>query len=113
MDPRVAPDFEKICGLDSLPLGSSLVVQMADKPVALVHCDAGVFAFEDYCPHRAGPLSEGPIEGTEITCGWHGAKFNLATGACLSGPTKQNLKTRKVKADAGFYWVEKAESMKS
>ncbi len=111
MDTQLGPDYEKVCGVESLPLGATIVVQMADKPVALTHCSQGVFAFEDYCPHRAGPLSEGQIDGTVVTCGWHQAKFDLATGVCLAGPTKQSLKTRRVKSDAGFYWVQKAEMM--
>lgn len=113
MEPCLASDFEKVCSLNDLPQGTRIVVQMADKPVALIHTSEGVFAIEDYCPHRAGPLSEGRIEGTEVTCGWHGARFDLSTGKCLSGPSKQNLKTRQVKSDAGFYWVQKVEMMKS
>lgn len=113
MDSRLGVGFEKVCALEALPLGATLVFQMADKPVALVHSSKGVFAFEDYCPHRAGPLSEGLIEGTEVTCGWHSARFDLTTGACLSGPTKKGLKVRQVKRDAGFYWVQTAEGTKS
>ena len=39
------------------------------------------------CPHNRGPLHEGDIEGTTLTCPWHGYGFDLRTGACAEDPS--------------------------
>ncbi len=43
-------------------------------------------------------MSEGTVEGTEVTCPWHGAKFDLRTGALLGPPARQGLKSYPVRA---------------
>jgi nitrite reductase/ring-hydroxylating ferredoxin subunit len=62
------------------------VVQVGDKPVAVFFVDGQYFAITDYCSHRAGPLSEGKLEGRTVTCPWHYAKFDLETGRALCRP---------------------------
>ena len=52
------------------------------------------YAIGDTCTHRGGPLSEGDVQGTKVTCPWHGAHFDLKTGAVLllkPRATKQEL----------------------
>jgi nitrite reductase/ring-hydroxylating ferredoxin subunit len=51
------------------------------------------------CPHRRGPLNEGTLEGSTVTCPWHGSKFNVCTGAVLQGPAKDPLATYRVTVD--------------
>nr|WP_247642820.1 nitrite reductase (NAD(P)H) small subunit [Roseibium sp. TrichSKD4] len=44
------------------------------------HCDDEVFALDDRCPHKGGPLSQGIVHGTSVTCPLHNWVFDLATG---------------------------------
>ena len=37
--------------------------------------------------HRGGPLSDGTVAGTVVTCPWHGWQFDVPTGACVQDPT--------------------------
>jgi nitrite reductase/ring-hydroxylating ferredoxin subunit len=57
------------------------------------------FATQSRCTHRQGPLNEGTLEGSTVTCPWHGAKFNVTTGAVLHGPARDPLKTYRVTLD--------------
>jgi nitrite reductase/ring-hydroxylating ferredoxin subunit len=57
-------------------------------------------------PHRQGPLSEGSLDGTTVTCPLHGAQFNVWTGAVLRGPAKDPLKTYHVTVDGDIGRVE-------
>ena len=58
---------------------------------------AGRFcATQGKCTHRQGPLSEGQLEGSTVTCPYHGAQFNVCTGAVLRGPARDPLKTYQV-----------------
>jgi Rieske Fe-S protein len=48
--------------------------------------DGGFYALSDTCTQRRGPFSEGTVEGAEVTCPWHGATFDIRTGAVLGPP---------------------------
>jgi len=53
--------------------------------------------FGDTCPHRGGPLSEGEVEGGEVTCPWHGSEFGLRTGTVLVPPVQTGVKNYPVR----------------
>jgi 3-phenylpropionate/trans-cinnamate dioxygenase ferredoxin subunit len=53
-------------------------------------------AVEDTCPHRGASLTEGECEGAEVICPWHGARFDLTTGANLSPPALRGVQAFKV-----------------
>jgi 3-phenylpropionate/trans-cinnamate dioxygenase ferredoxin component len=65
--------------------------------------DVAVFNVADHfcatqarCTHKQGPLSEGRLDGSTVTCPWHGSKFDVCTGAVLQGPATDQLKTYQV-----------------
>jgi nitrite reductase/ring-hydroxylating ferredoxin subunit len=76
---------------DVLP-GSSLLV----GDVAVFNVDGHFCATQAECTHRQGPLSQGVLNGSTVTCPWHGAQFNACTGAVLKGPAADPLKTFEV-----------------
>jgi len=51
-------------------------------------------------------LSEGTVEGTEVTCPWHGAKFDLRTGALLGPPARQGLRSYPVRVSGTDIEIE-------
>ena len=69
--------------------GSALLV----GEVAVFNIAGRFCATQAKCPHRRGPLSEGNLEGSTVTCPWHGSQFNVCTGAVLRGPAVDSLKT--------------------
>jgi uncharacterized protein YbjT (DUF2867 family)/nitrite reductase/ring-hydroxylating ferredoxin subunit len=75
--------------ISEVPPGSVLIV----GDVAVFNVDGGFCATQARCTHRQGPLSEGAIDGSTVTCPLHGAQFNVWTGAVLRGPAKDPLKT--------------------
>src|SRR5262245_3334520 len=75
-----------------VPPGSVLLV----GDVAVFNVDGGFCATQARCTHRQGPLSEGVVDGSIVTCPLHGAQFNVWTGAVLRGPAKDPLKTYRV-----------------
>ena len=50
---------------------------------------SSTYAMDDTCAHRAGPLGDGSLDGTIVTCPWHGWKYDVSTGACQAKPRIQ------------------------
>lgn len=97
--------------ISDVPPGSARLVGDA----AVFNVDGAFCATQAKCPHRQGPLNEGKLEGSTVTCPWHGSQFNVCTGAVLRGPAKDPLKTYRVTVDGEIGRVEgpQAESSKS
>jgi len=68
-------------------------VEAGGHRIAIFDISGSYYAIEDTCPHRGGPLSEGSIAGDEVTCPWHGSRFNIKTGAVVSPPARQGVKS--------------------
>ena len=70
-----------IGALDDIPRDGARVVKTAQGCVAIFRTAADqVFALDDRCPHKGGPLSEGIVHGTGVTCPLHAWVFSLETG---------------------------------
>mgnify|MGYP001816196110 FL=1 len=63
-----------------------------------------VFAIKDECPHRQGPLSQGIVHGTSVTCPLHNWKIDLASGEAL-GPDEGCTNTFAVKIENGVVFL--------
>ena len=64
--------------------------------VNIVRTLIAVYAIAGACSHRGGPLGEGALEGSVVTCPWHGARFEVTTGAVLSPPAPRSMATYRV-----------------
>ncbi len=85
--------------------GRSIIVNLDQKQIAVFKAAGNYYAIENVCPHRGGPLGEGHLEGTQVTCPWHAWTFDLATGQCLTIPSSK-VSSFKVKVENGRLWVE-------
>ena len=85
-----------------MPAGSALRVGEA----AVFNVAGNFCATEAKCTHQQGPLSEGKLDGSTVTCPWHGSQFNVCTGEVLRGPAKDPLKTYQVVLDGDIGRVE-------
>jgi nitrite reductase/ring-hydroxylating ferredoxin subunit len=91
--------------IDAVPAGSGLLV--GDAAVFNV---AGSFcATQAKCTHRGGPLNEGKLDGSTVTCPWHGSQYNVCTGAVLRGPAAEPVKTYRVIVEGEIGRVEKED----
>lgn len=76
--------------------GQAKAVQVQGETIALFNIGGTYYAIEDTCTHSGGPLSEGAVEGTTVTCPWHGAQYNLSSGEVLSAPAPAGVKSYQV-----------------
>jgi nitrite reductase/ring-hydroxylating ferredoxin subunit len=79
--------FEKAANLSDVPRGTIKEVLVAGKPVALANVGGTFYAIDGTCLHRGGPLGQGMLEGTVVTCPWHGWQFDVTTGRAVMNPT--------------------------
>ena len=81
----------------SLPTeGSMTTLDVDGTTVALARVDGTLYAFQDECTHAACSLADGELEGKHVICPCHMGTFDVTTGAVISGPPKQALRTWKV-----------------
>ena len=96
-----------VAELKDIAEGKPVVVTIGDQPIGLFNISGKIFAIDNGCMHRGGPLAEGHVEGKEVTCPWHAWAFNLETGACAMNP-ELTQKTFPVKIEHGKVSVETA-----
>lgn len=87
MDMSMAAGREVDLGpVDFIPLGEGRAYSMADRVIAVFRQrDGRLFAADNQCPHRGGPLADGILGAGKVICPLHAWKFDLETGRCLSG----------------------------
>jgi 3-phenylpropionate/trans-cinnamate dioxygenase ferredoxin subunit len=79
-------EYVTIASIDELADGERLIFEIDDLSVALFNLGGQYYAIADLCSHDDGPVAEGELEGLEIACPRHGARFNMETGEALTLP---------------------------
>ena len=86
-------DFERVATVDEIAPGGRKSVVIDEVPALLLRVGDSFYAIEDVCTHDGQPLTEGPLEGCEITCTRHGARFDVRTGKPLCMPATEPVQT--------------------
>jgi nitrite reductase (NADH) small subunit len=95
----------KIAGPDEIVDGGSKIVTVAGRSIAVFRIKNEYFAITNQCLHRGGPLGEGEVKNYEVTCPWHGWKFNITDGSFALIPTLK-VRTYVVKETADGVFIE-------
>ena len=91
--------------LDELTAKGRLVLRGRHRPVLVIHDRGRVFALDARCPHMGFPLDQGTIEDGILTCHWHHARFDLASG-CTFDLWADDVPVCPVEVDARGVWVK-------
>jgi 3-phenylpropionate/trans-cinnamate dioxygenase ferredoxin component len=99
--------FQAVARTTDLVDPGSMLVEVEDRLVVLIHAAGHWYALDDVCTHDGGPLSEGPVHATSgtIACPRHGAQFDLRTGAPRTMPATKPTKAHEVKVEGGQVFV--------
>jgi nitrite reductase (NADH) small subunit len=79
-------EFVRVTGTTDVKSGQGIVVEVNGKTLAVFNVDGALHAIDNTCIHRGGPLGEGDLEGSVVTCPWHGWQYDVTTGACVANP---------------------------
>ncbi|WP_156528641.1 nitrite reductase small subunit NirD [Sinorhizobium glycinis] len=91
--------------ISDIPLRGARCVKTPIGKIAVFRtAENEVFAIEDHCPHKGGPLSQGIVHGTAVTCPLHNWVISLETGKAL-GADEGAVRTIPVKNDNGALFI--------
>jgi nitrite reductase/ring-hydroxylating ferredoxin subunit len=87
--------------------GELALFEVAGRRIAVANADGRFFAIDDTCTHEQCSLAEdGTLEGTVVTCGCHGAQFDVTTGAVLAPPAPEPVKAYPVRVERDDLMLE-------
>jgi 3-phenylpropionate/trans-cinnamate dioxygenase ferredoxin subunit len=98
--------FVRVARADEIPPGEKKIVEVDGVLVVVVNLGGAFYAIEDVCTHDGGPLGEGNLEGHELICPRHGARFDVRTGDALTLPAFEAAPTYEVRVEDGDVLVE-------
>ena len=101
----IACERVRIARVDDLPPREGRSVAVDGEEIALFHCDSGIRAVANECPHAQGPLADGIVAGDTVTCPLHGRGVNLVTGEVTDCETPVRVHT--VTVDDGVIYLER------
>jgi nitrite reductase/ring-hydroxylating ferredoxin subunit len=97
-------DFVRAGSLEELKAKGRLVAHGPHRPILVVHDKDRIFALDNRCPHMGFPLDRGSVEDGTLTCHWHHARFDLASG-CTFDLWADDVPTCPVEVRDGEVWV--------
>ena len=75
------------------------VFDLEGTKVNVASVDGHLYAFDDTCTHTGCSLARGTLDGTTVTCGCHGSRFDVTSGVVLRGPAQRPVRSRLVQVD--------------
>lgn len=94
-------DWIDVAAVDEIEAGGVMVVDVDGAEVAVFNIDGGFYALADVCTHDGGTLADGAVEGHEIECPRHGARFDIRTGRVTAPPAYEDVTTYPVRVVNG------------
>ncbi len=99
-------DLFEVARASELESGQGMLVEADGKEIALFNCEGKYYAVDNDCTHVGGPLCDGEVCGTTVTCPWHGAEFDLKSGHALAPPAEKDINTYNVHVDGDIIKIE-------
>lgn len=98
-------EWVDVAPVEDLPPGSRRAVDVDGVNIIVFNLDGAYHAIEDVCTHDYSSLDEGELDGEEIICPRHGARFNVKTGQALTAPAYEAIPTFPVRVEGGMVQV--------
>lgn len=94
-------DWVDVAAVDEIEAGDVLVIDVDGDEVAVFNVDGAYYALADVCTHDGGTLADGTVEGHEIECPRHGARFDIRTGKVTAPPACEDIPVYAVRIHDG------------
>ncbi|MDQ2663682.1 MAG: non-heme iron oxygenase ferredoxin subunit [Candidatus Eremiobacteraeota bacterium] len=97
----------KIAKTADVPDGTAIRAGLAGSDILICNAGGQFYAIEDVCTHDGGELDQGVLDGCEIECPRHGARFDVRTGAALTLPAVLPVRTYPVRVEGEDIFIER------
>jgi nitrite reductase (NADH) small subunit len=97
--------FVKVAETRELPPNSVIEVLVGSEPIAICNVAGEIHALSGTCPHQGGPLGQGAVNGSSVTCPWHAWDFDCRTGENDFDRAKR-VDVYRVRVEAGEISIE-------
>jgi 3-phenylpropionate/trans-cinnamate dioxygenase ferredoxin subunit len=99
-------DWHDVAAAADLSDDTPITVKVGEREIGLYSLNGRYYGLEDVCPHAYALLSQGFVDGEEIECPLHGAKFHIPTGKCTKEPADRDLARYEVRVEGGRLFVK-------
>lgn len=99
-------EFVKVATTADIPPGERFYYEFEEETVIIFNLSGTFFCVADLCSHDDGPLEDGDLNGHEIECPRHGARFDIRSGKALCLPATQPIPVYEVKVENGDIFVQ-------
>lgn len=90
-----------------MPPGTMQKVEVDGRDILVANIDGNYYACDDTCTHSGASLADGTLEGSTVTCSWHGAEFNCKSGKLEKFPAKiKDLKSYQTVVESDSVFVQ-------
>ncbi|MHB8732607.1 MAG: Rieske (2Fe-2S) protein [bacterium] len=87
----------KVTQVGRVAPGTGTVVDVQGTAIAIFNVAGTFYAIANACTHTGGPLGQGRLDGSTVTCPWHGSQFDVTTGQVRKGPARTPAATYPVR----------------
>jgi 3-phenylpropionate/trans-cinnamate dioxygenase ferredoxin subunit len=104
LDPEQC-EFVVVANVDEIPNGERIFIEVGYDYLVVFNIAGDFYAIADLCTHDEGPLEEGELEGFEVACPRHGARFDVRSGEALTLPAVEGIPAYPVRVREGHVEV--------
>jgi len=99
--------LQKAVQASDVPPGKMTAVKVGTREVMVGNVGGSFYAIDEICTHEGGPLHEGILEGSTVTCPWHEGQYNIQNGeANPDTDWVRDTKSFKTQVKDGWVWVD-------
>ena len=99
-------EWVKVADLGECPPGSLLDIEAERETIVLANVDGDLYALQNRCSHQDLPLSDGEMDGDQLECMYHGARFDVRTGKAVGLPAIKPVETYAVELRGQDIYVQ-------
>ena len=99
-------EWQAVGSVSDIAPGRVGVVWVGDREIAICNVDGQFYAIDNICTHDGGSLDQGELEGNEIECPRHGARFDVTTGAAIQLPAFEPVEAYPVQVEGDTIMVD-------
>ena len=105
----MSEDFVKVADTKDIPSSQMKSVEVSGEKICVANVEGKYYAIGNVCTHVGGPLAEGTLEGYEVECPLHGAKFDIRTGEVTNPPANTPEPAYEVKVEDNNILIKKRD----